>query len=214
MAELCDALDANFEGYGGLRARLLAAPKYGNDDPYADAVGRDVIGIFTEAVNRHAQQYVAPKFPAGVGTFSWYIGIGEGLGASADGRLAGEPVASNFSPALGRDRNGLPAAILSYASMHNANLPAGGPLDLRLNRHLVVGEEGTGRMAALVRSFIETGGNMMTLTVVDAEELRAAQRDPEQYKSLRVRMGGWCAYFTMLSREQQDHHIRRQEGRS
>ncbi len=214
MAELCDALDANFEGYGWLRARLLAAPKYGNDDPYADAVGRDVIGIFVEAVNRHAQQYAAPKFPAGVGTFSWYIGIGEGLGASADGRLAGEPVSSNFSPALGRDRNGLPSAILSYASMHNANLPAGGPLDLRLNRHLVLGEEGTERMAGLVRSFVETGGNMLTLTVVDTEELRAAQRDPEQYKSLRVRMGGWCAYFTMLSREQQDHHIRRQEGRS
>ena len=54
----------------------------------------------------------------------------------------------------------------------------------------------------------------MTLTVVDTEELRAAQRDPESYKSLRVRMGGWCAYFTMLSHEQQEHHIRRQEARS
>ena len=97
--------------------------------------------------------------------------------------------------------------------MHNANLPAGGPLDLRLNRSLVEGEEGTGRMAALLRTFVETGGNMLTLTVVDAEELRAAQRDPESYRSLRVRMGGWCAYFTMLGREQQDHHIRRQEGR-
>ncbi|MBM3190818.1 MAG: hypothetical protein FJZ90_19120, partial [Chloroflexi bacterium] len=150
----------------------------------------------------------------GVATFSWYIGIGEGLGASADGRLSGEPVSSNFSPALGRDVNGLPGAILSYASMHKGNLPAGGPLDLRLNRRLVEGEEGTQRMAALVRSFVETGGNMMTLTVVDTEELYAAQREPDNYRSLRVRMGGWCAYFTMLSREQQDHHIRRQEGRS
>jgi len=54
----------------------------------------------------------------------------------------------------------------------------------------------------------------MTLTVVDAEELRAAQREPEKYKSLRVRMGGWCAYFTMLSRQQQKHQIRRQEGQA
>ena len=55
---------------------------------------------------------------------------------------------------------------------------------------------------------------MMTLTVADTEELRAAQQDPNNHRSLRVRMGGWCAYFTMLSRQQQDHHIRRQEGSS
>jgi formate C-acetyltransferase len=69
-------------------------------------------------------------------------------------------------------------------------------------------------MVALVRSLVEAGGSMMTLTVVDTEELRAAQEAPDKYRSLRVRMGGWCAYFTMLSREQQDHHIHRQEARS
>jgi formate C-acetyltransferase len=149
-----------------------------------------------------------------VGTFSWYIGIGEGLGPSPDGRRSGEPVSSNFSPALGRDVEGLPGAILSYSRMHHCNLPAGGPLDLRLARRLVEGPEGTARMAGLIRGFVDTGGSMMTLTVADAEQLRAAQREPEQHRSLRVRMGGWCAYFTMLSRAQQDHHIRRQEGRS
>ncbi|HPD13977.1 MAG TPA: pyruvate formate lyase family protein [Planctomycetota bacterium] len=215
MAELCDALAANFEGHEALRRRLLCAPKYGNDDGRADAVGRDVIAAFTEAVARHAEAHRATVlFPAGVGTFSWYIGIGEGLGASPDGRLAGEPVSSNFSPALGRDLDGLPSAILSYAKMHPERLPAGGPLDLRLARRLVEGDAGTARMAGLVRGFVESGGAMMTLTVADTEELRAAQREPDRYQSLRVRMGGWCAYFTMLSREQQDHHIRRQEARS
>jgi formate C-acetyltransferase len=97
--------------------------------------------------------------------------------------------------------------------MHDSNLPAGGPLDLRLAHRLVEGDEGTSRMAGLVRSFVETGGNMMTLTVVDTQELLDAQKEPEKYRSLRVRMGGWCAYFTMLSHEQQDHHIRRQGGR-
>ena len=214
MGELCDALDTDFLGHGALRAKLLGAPKYGNDDPYADAIGRDLIDVFTATVTRHAKAHEKEmKFPPGVAIFSWYIGIGEGLGASPDGRVSGEPVSSNFSPALGRDRDGIPGAILSYASMHDANLPAGGPLDLRLNRRLVEGEAGTDRMIALLRSFVETGGNMMTLTVVDTEELRAAQREPEKYKSLRVRMGGWCAYFTMLGREQQEHHIRRQEGR-
>jgi pyruvate-formate lyase len=174
-----------------------------------------LIEAFTQIVARHAEAHrPLIRFPCGVGTFSWYIGIGEGLGASPDGRRAGETVSSNFSPALGRDVEGIPGAILSYARMQNSTLPAGGPLDLRLARRLVRGEEGTQRMAGLVRGFVDTGGAMMTLTVADTEELRAAQRDPAKYESLRVRMGGWCAYFTMLSREQQNHHIRRQETRS
>jgi formate C-acetyltransferase len=215
MGDLCKALDANFEGYAELRAKVLAAPKYGNDDERADEMGRRLVDGFTSAVARRAeQQRSRVKFPCGVGTFSWYIGIGEGLGASPDGRLSGEAVSSNFSPALGRDMEGIPGAILSYSKMHHCNLPAGGPLDLRLARRLVEGDEGTSRMAALIRGFVDTGGSMMTLTVADTEELREAQREPDNYRSLRVRMGGWCAYFTMLSREQQDHHIRRQEGRS
>jgi len=214
MTELCDALDRNFEGNAPLRAKLLAAPKYGNDDERADAVGRALMQAFADAVARHAEAHRPTiKFPCGVGTFSWYVGIGEGLGASPDGRLSGEPVSSNFSPALGRDMQGVPGAILSYAKMHHSNLPAGAPLDLRLARRLVEGDEGTVRMAALLRSFVDTGGSIMTLTVADTEELKAAQREPDKYRSLRVRMGGWCAYFTMLSREQQDHHIRRQDGR-
>jgi formate C-acetyltransferase len=215
MTALCDALDADFVGHERLRARLLAAPKYGNDDDRADVVGQALIEAFTSIVARHAEAHrTRCKFPCGVGTFSWYVGIGEGLGASPDGRHAWAPVSSNFSPALGRDLAGIPGTILSYAKMHHANLPAGSPLDMRLAKHLVKGAAGTGRMVGLIRGFVDTGGSMMTLTVADTEELRAAQRDPDRYESLRVRMGGWCAYFTMLSREQQDHHIRRQEARS
>jgi formate C-acetyltransferase len=215
MAELCDALDRSFDALGPLRQKLLAAPKYGNDDEAADAVARAVMEAFASAVARHAASHLATvRFPAGIGTFSWYVGIGEGLGASPDGRLAGEPVSSNASPALGRDMHGIPGAILSYSRMPHDRLPAGGPLDLRIARRLVEGDEGTDRMAALIRSFVDTGGTMMTLTVADTEELRAAQREPDNYRSLRVRMGGWCAYFTMLSGEQQEHHIRRQDGRS
>jgi formate C-acetyltransferase len=215
MAELCDALDADFEGNETLRARLRAAPKYGNDDERADSVGQALIAAFTSMVARHASAHRDQiRFPCGVGTFSWYVGIGEGLGASPDGRPAWSPVSSNFSPALGRDLAGLPAAILSYSKMHHNTLPEGGPLDLRLAKRLVEGEAGTHRMIALMRGFVESGGAMMTLTVADTEELRAAQREPDKYESLRVRMGGWCAYFTMLSHEQQEHHIRRQEARS
>jgi formate C-acetyltransferase len=215
MDDLCDALESDFAGYASLRRRLRQAPKYGNDDDRADAIGRRMIDTFTETADRHGREHAERiRFPCGVGTFSWYIGIGEGLGPSPDGRGSREPVSSNFSPALGRDVQGLPGAILSYARMHAANLPAGGPLDLRIPRKLVEGEPGTERMAGLVRAFLQSGGAMMTLTVADAEELLAARADPENYRSLRVRMGGWCAYFTMLSRQQQDHQIRRQQGQA
>ncbi len=212
VSELSTALATNFEHHGSLRARLLNAPKYGNDDPRADALGREVLGAFVRLAREHASRYeTAVRFACGVGTFSWYVGIGQGLGASPDGRPAGAPVSSNFSPALGRDLGGL-RGLLSYGQMPHEDLPAGGPLDLRLASRLVDGPAGTARMVGLLRALVETGGAMLTLTVADSEELRAAQRDPEQHRSLRVRMGGWSAYFTMLSREQQDHHIQRQEG--
>ena len=215
MDDLCDALDADFEGFNWLRARLLRSPHYGNDDPSADELGARVMAAFARTVSRHASEYdTVVKFPCGVATFSWYIGIGQGLGTSPDGRGTGAPVSSNFSPALGRDLEGVSGAILSYSKMGHDRLPAGGPLDLRLARKLVEGREGTRRMMALIRSLVDLGGSMMTLTVADTEELLEAQRHPDQHGSLRVRMGGWCAYFTMLSREQQDHHIRRQEGQS
>jgi formate C-acetyltransferase len=213
MRELNAALDADFEGREGLRRLLETAPKYGNDDERADAIGRDVIALFCELVAKHSERHKeAMRFPCGVATFSWYIGIGEGLGASADGRGEGAPVSSNFSPALGRDMAGIPPAINSYGKMPHELLPAGGPLDLRVPRRLVGGVDGTTRMAGLVRGFIARRGSMMTITVADVEELKAAQRNPEQYRSLRVRMGGWCAYFTTLSHEQQNHQIKRQEG--
>ncbi len=213
MSELMDALDNNFTDRPDLRRKLLDAPKYGNDDDYADSIARECVAYFTERVRHYAQQYPYMKFPTGVGTFSWYVAIGGGLGASPDGRLFAEPVSSNFSPALGADVNGPCAAVKSHAKMEMMNLPVGSPLDLRLDTKLVTGKEGLQRLTAFVRSFIECGGNMMTITVTDVETLRKAQREPEKYRNLRVRMGGWSAYFTALSKEQQEHHIRRQGGR-
>jgi formate C-acetyltransferase len=90
-------------------------------------------------------------------------------------------------------------------------MAAGAPLDLRLSAASLKGEAGTQRLAGLVRAFIEMGGNMITFTVTDVEELKRAMAQPENYRHLRVRMGGWSAYFVMLSREQQELHIRRVE---
>ena len=133
------------------------------------------------------------------------------VGATPDGRYSGEAVAPNLSPALGCDVHGPTAAIRSYLKMRVADLAAGAPIDLRFSRPSLIGEAGLQRLAGFLQTFIDLGGNMITLTVTDVEELKKAMREPEKYRHLRVRMGGWTAYFVMLSEEQQRLHIQRVE---
>ena len=146
-----------------------------------------------------------------MGTFSWYTSIGTEVGASCDGRFAGEPITPNFSPNFGMDLNGPTAAVKSYVQMAMTDLAAGAPLDLRFSAGSLRGEAGAARLAAFIQAFIALGGNILTITVADAEELRRAMLEPEKYRGLRVRMGGWTAYFVALSREQQLLHIRKVE---
>ncbi|MFW5985326.1 MAG: pyruvate formate lyase family protein [Halanaerobiaceae bacterium] len=212
MEDLITALDNNFAGYTDLHEKLKQAPKYGNNDPYADQIGQRVLSYFTEKVDELNQQYEKINFLPGVGTFSWYIAIGEGLGPSPDGRLKAEPVSSNFSPSVGAATKGVTGAINSFSKMNLDELPVGSPVDLRISSKLVTGSGGQKRLTGLLKTFIEKGGNMLTLSVADVETLKEAQKEPDDYENLRVRMGGWSAYFTMLSEEQQEHHIRKQES--
>jgi len=159
----------------------------------------------------HAQRYPSVLFPCSVGTFSWYAMIGKEVGATPDGRHAGEAIAANFSPAPGADLCGPTAAINSYLKMNIDCMAAGAPLDLRLAASSLEGEAGTQRLAGLLNVFVQQGGNMLTVTVTDVEELKRAMEEPEKYRHLRVRMGGWSAYFVTLSKEQQRLHIQRVE---
>lgn len=211
MTELIEALDANFNGYEALRKKLMAAPKYGRGEKEADETGKALVKDFAEITASLNPKYPKIKYLPGAGTFSWYIAIGEGLGASPDGRLSGEAVSSNMSPSAGAATRGVTGAILSHAAFSRDDLPVGAPTDLRISSRQVAGEDGLKRLTGIVKSFVTLGGNMMTLTVADTEILRLAQANPEQYRDLRVRMGGWSAYFTMLSKEQQEYHISKQE---
>ena len=139
------------------------------------------------------------------------VNIGKRIGASADGRKSHEPIAANMSPVPSRDISGPTAAINSYLKLNTSSMAAGAPIDLRGSINDLEGEEGTRRIAALVETFIEMGGNMMTLTITSVEELRRAMENPEKYRGLRVRMGGWSAYYTLLSKESQKIHLKRVE---
>ena len=212
MTTVLNALDRNWQGYEDLRQRMVArAPKFANDNAYADAIARELMARFVERTRHHARRYPSIIFPCAVGTFSWYASIGIEVGASCDGRFAGEPITPNFSPTLGMDLAGPTAAMKSYGQMPLADLAAGAPMDLRFAGSHLRGEAGTERLAAFLRAFVALGGNMTTITVTDAEVLKRAMREPEQHRGLRVRMGGWSAYFVALSPEQQRLHIARVE---
>ena len=212
LATVVAALAADWRGYEDLRQRMVhRAPKFANDDPAADALGREMVGWFVERTRHHARRYPRIIFPCSVGTFSWYASIGQECAASTDGRFAKEPVTPNFSPTLGMDLRGPTAAVKSYVQMSMSDLAAGAPLDLRLAAGALSGEAGTERLRAFIQAFVLLGGNMLTLTITDVAALRAAMAEPEKHRGLRVRMGGWSAYFVALSREQQELHVARVE---
>ena len=212
MQEVVNALDNNFAGYENLRNRLASCPKYGANEEEADEIGIKLTRDYAELMRKIDEKYPEMKFMPGIGTFSWYIAVGNGTGASADGRGSAEPVASNFSPSKGAMTRGVTGALLSFAKMNLNVMPLGSPLDLGMSGQYVQGEEGTKRLMGLMDSFTQLGGNLLTVSVADVETLREAQKHPENYRDLRVRMGGWSAYFTMLSKEQQEHHIRKSEA--
>jgi choline trimethylamine-lyase len=214
LDRVLEALERNWSGPGdeALRQRMVArAPKFANDDEEADAIGRELMDTFVERTRSHAQRYPHVLFPCSVGTFSWYSSIGYEVGASCDGRQTSEPIAANFSPTIGMDTSGPTAALKSYVQMRMNDLAAGAPCDLRFAGNQLRGDAGTDRLAAFIEVFVALGGNMLTVTVTDVEVLKRAMQEPEKYRGLRVRMGGWSAYFVALSPEQQRVQIARIE---
>lgn len=214
LPELIKVLKSNWEGEEAENLRMKCiyeVPKFGNDDAYVDDIAKEMVDYFTERAAFHGRKYPDFVFSPCIGTYSWIISIGKKIGASAEGRFARDPIAANLSPVPGRDVSGPTAAIRSYLKMNVKPMAAGAPLDLRLNKNGLEGEEGTMRIEALIKTFLQSGGNMMTLTVTSAEDLRKAIAEPESYRGLRVRMGGWSGYFTLLSKASQELHLRRVE---
>lgn len=212
LPELAEILRNNWEGAELLRQRFLnEAPKFGNGNSRVDVIAEEMIDRFLERVSWYASLYPEIVFCPCVATFSWIVNIGRRIGASADGRFSREAIAANLSPAPSRDISGPTAALHSYFCLNTSTMAAGAPIDLRVSLNGLEGEEGTRRIEAMIRTFLESGGNMMTLTITSVEELRRAMACPQQYRSLRVRMGGWSAYYTLLSRESQKIHLKRVE---
>ncbi len=209
IGELVECLRSNWEGQEPLRRRILAREEfYGNDAPEADAVTRRVLGDFVAFVESVRERNGTLR-PAGASTFGREIAWRTDRGAIAAGRRAGEVLATNFSPSPGTDTHGPTSVIRSYCGMDLSRLPNGAALELKLLPEDVEGEAGLDAMVALLRGFVRLGGFYMQVDVVSNEVLRDAQENPDKYPNLAVRIAGWSARFSTLSREWQDMIINR-----
>jgi len=208
LERLVEALRGDWQGEERLRQYCLnRVPKYGNDDDYVDSIGLELLEFYCDHFDQWNRKVDWIVFAPGVGTFENYPRLGYVCGASADGRRAQAPLASNYSASFGMDRNGPTAVIKSATKFDLGRLNDGCPIDLRMN----FGGDGSQVLRDFIRGFIRLGGNILTISKVSTETLRSAQKEPEKYASLRVRLGGLTAYFVQLCETQQNEFIRRTE---
>ena len=208
MAEMLKAVENNFEGYEEIHNLVCnKTPKYGNDDDYADEIMRSVFDLYHDTVtgrpNMKGGKYRINMLPT-----TCHVYFGEVMIASPNGRLAHKPVSEGISPEKGADTKGPTAVIKSCSKMDH--LSTGGTLlNQKFAPAVVAGETGLDQMANLVRTYFNMDGHHIQFNVIDRETLIDAQKNPQDYKDLIVRVAGYSDHFHNLSRELQDEIIGR-----
>jgi formate C-acetyltransferase len=207
LEEIRRALDANFEGYENIRRDCLNAPKYGNDDDYADLIAADIVD-WTEKLHRNYNMLYS-TFSHGTLSISNNTPIGELTGATPNGRLAWTPLSDGISPTQGADKFGPTAIIKSVSKMNVEAMNIGMVHNFKLLEGILETPEGEQGLITLLRTASLLGNGQMQFSYVDDETLRAAQREPEKYRDLIIRVAGYSAYFVELCKEVQDEIISR-----
>ena len=208
--ELIKAVDENFENTPELLHKLrYDAPKLGNNDDFADNIAVELLDVFADSLKGRTNCR-GGVYRAGTGSAMFYLRHAEEIGASADGRRKGEPFGTNFSVSLFANVKGPVSVIASMTKPHFENAMNGGPLTLEFDQSVFADEDGVEKVGLLVKNFIDRGGHQLQLNTVNLDRMLDAQKHPENYGQLVVRIWGWSAYFVELDKEFQDHVIARQ----
>lgn len=210
LEELIGATDNNFDDNLQLRNNLINnTPKYGNDDDYADEQAVAVFNIFHDAVNGRPNTK-GGYFRINMLPTTSHVYFGSVTGATADGRLAHKPLSEGISPFQGADRKGPSAVIMSAAKIDH--LKTGGTLlNQKFTPQLLEDKKGVESMVHLIRAYFRMDGHHIQFNVVTADQLREAQKHPEEHKDLIVRVAGYSDYFNDLGEDLQNEIIRRSE---
>ena len=210
LKEMYDALQSNWEGYEQLHQSVLnEVPHYGNDNDEVDELAAWAIGTFADILRN--TEGPRGKFSGGTFTMTAHIYMGAMLGATPDGRKAGEPIADAISARQGFDKNGPTAYLRSAAKLPHRSLSNGDQLNIRFTPSSVEGDGGTDKLKHLIKAYFSLNGMQVQFNVVNTEKLHEAQKRPEEYKDLVVRIAGFSTYFVALDKLTQDDFIRRTE---
>ncbi len=211
LPQLAETLLQNWEGEELLRQRIQKTyPKFGNGIESVDTLARELSSLAMDTINNRPNGR-GGVFRTGLFSIDWFIGAGRTSLASPDGRLRGEPISKNLCAGMGQDKNGVTSLLLSAASLEHDKCADGNVLDLMLHKTAVAGEDGLTAMTSLIHAYLANGGYGIQMNVFDGEILRQAQEKPADFETLQVRLCGWNAYFTTLSKPLQEDLIRRTE---
>ena len=210
MDELIEAMEHNFEGYDYIYSLVTEkTPKYGNDDDYADDVMKQIFDLYHDTIvgrpNMKGGKYGIDMLPT-----TCHVYFGDVILATPNGRKAHKPVSEGISPEKAADVNGPTAVIKSCAKMDHL-ATSGTLLNQKFTPDVVAGEEGLAHMADLVRSYFAMDGHHVQFNIIDRATLIEAQKNPEEYKDLIVRVAGYSDFFRNLDKPLQDEIINRTE---
>ena len=208
--ELIAALDADFEGYGDVRRKLLDSPKMGNNDDYVDNLGAFLMDKFALYLSKKPNNR-GGIYRAGTGSAMEYVLSAAKVGATADGRRARQAYGSSFSPSLDAVIQGPLSAVQSFTKADLKKVCNGGPFTIEIHDTVFRNPEGEKKTAALIKTFIDLGGHQIQINAINRDKLIDAQKHPEKYPNLIVRVWGWSGYFRELDACYQNHIIRRTE---
>ncbi len=209
MTELCKALAANFEGYEEIQKLCLEAPKYGNDDPRADWIVGETFTYIVDEFEKYDTKF--GKMTMGMLPVSGNTPIGAWVGALPSGRKAWTPLTDGIGATGGTDRNGPTALLKSVSHIPHSRFTQGTQLNLKLEPSIMAGEAGMTHMMHLIKGMCTLDVYHAQYNVVTRETLIAAQKNPQEYKHLLIRVAGYTAFFTELGKEIQDEIIGRTE---
>ena len=212
MGEMFEALKANWEGYEDLRAKCVAAPKFGNGIDLVDDIVAELYKFWCDSANTFTSVYGAPPRPTGISITAYAPG-GSYTGATPDGRLSGTVLPDGCaSPAQGTDTEG-PTISLGSAMKINQDPFNAMLLNMKMHPSALKTDEDLAKLASLVKTYLTNGGKHIQFNVVDNETLRDAQKHPENYRDLVVRVAGYSAYFNYLTKAVQNEIISRTENK-
>ncbi|MBQ1223341.1 MAG: hypothetical protein IIX84_03550 [Oscillospiraceae bacterium] len=208
--ELQSALDCNFEGCGALHAKIAnGLVKYGNDIDSADSLVGEITSWIPEAVEGN-RTWRGDRFVPSMFCWIMHEQLGSNTGATPDGRLAGFPLGDGSGPAQGRERKGPTASILSSTKWNHTPFIGGIAVNLKFAKSSF-GPRSEENLLALIKTYFARGGFQLQVNSVDAETLRAALKDPDSYRDLVVRIGGYSDFFVGLNPNMQQEILLRTE---